>query len=279
MQSGESGARKPIPAYGGPGPTSFFACQYDQRFSYCMYIPRDYHEAGDRVYPLFVVVHGSLRNAEGYRDRLADFAEQHDCIVLLPLFPNGIIEPGEPNNYKEIKFHDIRYDLVLLAMVDEISEIYRVQTERFMLYGYSGGGQFAHRFFYLHPERLSAVSIGAPGSVTLIDESQPWWLGVGDIEAQFGIALNLPAMREVKVQMVVGGNDTKSMAEIDSQRKLPGAERAGANRVERLATLKANFEEHGIDVQHQVVPGLGHENYKFLPVVQEFFAGVLAKPR
>lgn len=276
VQSGDNNARKPIPAYGGPGRTSFFACRYDQRFSYCMYVPRDYDEAGDKVYPLFVVVHGSSRNAEGYRDRLVDFAEEQGWIVLLPLFPNGIIEPGEPNNYKEIKFHDIRYDLVLLAMIDEIAEIYRVEAERFMLYGYSGGGQFVHRFFYLHPERLSAVSIGAPGAVTLIDETQPWWLGLSDIETTFGIAVNLPAMRDVAVQMVVGGNDTEPMVEIDRRRKVGGSERAGATRVARLATLKANFEKHGIAVQHQVVPGLGHENYKFLPVVQEFFSGVLA---
>jgi len=260
--------------YGGPGPTSFFACRYDQRFSYCMYVPEDYDESGERVYPLLVVVHGSGRNAEGYRDRLEGFAEEHGCVVLAPLFPNGIIEPGEPNNYKEIRFHDIRYDRVLLAMVDEVAETYRVESERFMLYGYSGGGQFVHRFFYLHPERLRAVSIGAPGAVTLLDNSKPWWLGVADVEELFGVTLNVEAMRAVAVQMVVGGDDVESMDQFDRSRTMAGSESAGSTRVERLATLRANFEAHGIAVEHQVVPGLRHENYRFLPVVTGFFGRV-----
>lgn len=269
-------ARKPIPIYGGPGPTSFFACRYDQRFSYCMYVPRDYDESAENMYPLFVVVHGSLRNAEGYRDRLDTFAEEHGCIVLAPLFPNGIIEPGEANNYKEIGYHDIRYDLVLLAMIDEVAETYRIESERFLLYGYSGGGQFAHRFFYLHPQRLRAVSIGAPGAVTLLDDTRPWWLGVSDVEEQFGITLDIDAMRAVTVQMVVGGNDVEPMGAIDSLRAMSGSEAAGATRVERLATLRDNFIAHGIAVEHHVVAGLGHENYRFLPTVTDFFGRVLS---
>jgi poly(3-hydroxybutyrate) depolymerase len=75
MTTSASGKR-PIPIYGGPGPTSFFASRVDQRFSYCVYIPRDYDESADDTHPLLVVVHGSLRNAEGYRDRLEGFAEQ-----------------------------------------------------------------------------------------------------------------------------------------------------------------------------------------------------------
>jgi poly(3-hydroxybutyrate) depolymerase len=271
--------RRPIPIYGGPGPTSFFASRVDQRFSYCMYVPRDYDELADDTYPLFVVVHGSLRNAEGYRDRLADWAEQQQCIVLAPLFPNSIIEPGEANNYKEIRFHDIRFDHILLGMIDEVAETYRVQNERFMLYGYSGGGQFAHRFYYLHPQRLRAVSIGAPGAVTLLDTTQPWWLGVADIEELFGVQLDLQALRSVSVQLLVGGNDTEPMEAIDSLRTMPGSERAGATRVERLATLRDSLTENGIAVEHAVLPGLGHENYKFLPAVTDFFTRVMAQDR
>ena len=36
--------------------------------------------------------------------------------------------------------------------------------QRFALFGYSGGGHFVHRFFMLHPQRLWALSIGAPAA-------------------------------------------------------------------------------------------------------------------
>ena len=46
-------------------------------------------------------------------------------------------------------------------------------------FGFSGGAQFAHRFLYIHPGRLRAVSLGAPGLVTMLDETRAWWVGTG----------------------------------------------------------------------------------------------------
>jgi poly(3-hydroxybutyrate) depolymerase len=89
---------------------------------------------------------------------------------LAPLFPSGIIDPSDEDNYKFIKYHDIRFDHVLLAMIDEVAIKYRVNKDRFLLHGFSGGGQFVHRFFYLHPKRLMGVSIGAPGRITYLIE-------------------------------------------------------------------------------------------------------------
>jgi poly(3-hydroxybutyrate) depolymerase len=264
-----------LPTDGEPGATTFFACQYDQRFSYCLYVPLKYDVTASQDYPLLVVVHGSHRNAESYRDALADWAEEHQTVVLSPLFPSGIIEPGESNNYKQLLFHDIRYDLVLLAMVEETAAVYRIRRDRFMLYGYSGGGQFAHRFLYIHPERLQAVSIGAPGSVTLVNDTLGWWPGTANVEELFGRPLDLEKVRAVPVQMVVGSDDTGSMAGFDSKRVMPGSDRAGRTRVERLETLRANFEAHGIGVEYTVVPGVGHESYKFLPVVTSYFSTIL----
>jgi len=99
-------------SYYGFGRTSMYACQYDQRFSYCLYVPESYEEEGSTTYPLAVIVHGTNRPAQEYRDRFVDFGEREQCVVLAPLFPCGIIEPGELNNYKYIKFHDIRFDNV-----------------------------------------------------------------------------------------------------------------------------------------------------------------------
>lgn len=264
-----------IPLFGGPGKTSFFASEYDQRFSYCLYIPRGYSEKEARTYPLFVVVHGSLRNAESYRDWLIDFAEEHQVVILCPLFPSGIIEPGEGNNYKEIEYKGIRYDLIVLKMVEEASRVYRLQSEKFMLYGFSGGGQFSHRFFLLHPERLLAVSVGAPGSVTVLDPEQPWWIGIKDTVDKFGITINVEELRKVPVHLVVGGDDNEPLGEYDRRRGMPGGDRAGINRIEKMETLRRSLESHGVPVTHEIVPGLGHENSKFIDSVTKFFGPIV----
>ncbi len=266
----------------GFGRTTLFACQADQRFSYCLYLPESYDEAGTASYPLVVVVHGTNRTAQEYRDAFVDFAEAEGVIVLAPLFPAGIGEPGELSGYKFVASHGVRYDLVLLAMIEEVATTYRVERDRFLLHGFSGGGHFAHRFFYLRPDRLLAVSIGAPGMVTLLDQDRDWWLGVRDIEARFGRPLDRAAMAEVPVQLVIGGDDTETWEitiEPGGRYWMPGANDAGRTRLDRLASLRQSFEAAGIRVRHDIVPGVGHRGFAILEPVKAFFADVLQERR
>ncbi len=264
------------------GPTPFFASQYDQRFSYCLYVPQDYSETDGKQYDLAVIVHGTGRTAAQYRDRFADFAEKHGCIILAPLFPVGIVEPGELANYKRIEFHGIRYDLVLLSMVDEVCAKYRIRDGGFMMYGYSGGGQFCQRFFMLHPQRLRAVSIGAPGVVTLLNQDYDWWVGVRDLKARFGIEIDLEAMRKVKVQTLIGGADDATW-EITIPREsklwMDGADLQGANRLERIAALADSFEAHGIAVRRDVVPGVAHSPFEMVDPAEDFFTSIVTAAR
>lgn len=46
---------------------------------------------------------------------------------------------------------------------------------------------------------------------------------------------------------------------------------AGRNRVERLRTLEANWEKHGIDVRFETVEGAGHDETDMFPAMQKFF--------
>lgn len=264
------------------GPTPFFASQYDQRFSYCLYVPQDYSETDGKQYDLAVIVHGTGRTAAQYRDRFADFAEKHGCIILAPLFPVGIVEPGELANYKRIEFHGIRYDLVLLSMVDEVCAKYRIRDGGFMMYGYSGGGQFCQRFFMLHPQRLRAVSIGAPGVVTLLNQDYDWWVGVRNVKARFGIEIDLEAMRKVKVQTLIGSADDATW-EITIPREsklwMDGADLQGANRLERIAALAASFEAHGIAVRRDIVPGVAHSPFEMVDPAEDFFTSIVTAAR
>ncbi|QUH02006.1 alpha/beta hydrolase [Saccharopolyspora erythraea] len=259
------------------GSTTVFASRYDQRFSYCLHVPRQHDPDGEAL-PLVVAQHGTGRRGPQYRDNFAGFAEEHGCVVLAPLFPAGIDDPDDLHNFKFIRYGDIRFDLVLLAMVDEVGERFNVHTRRFLLHGFSGGGQFAHRFFYLHPDRLAGVSIGAPGRVTLIDHERPWWIGLKDVERIVGAAPKLDQLAEVPVQMVVGGADVETW-EINNpgdSNWMDGAQDAGRTRVERLTTLRENFEKHGIRVRFDIVDGVGHEPMSVLESVKDFFAGILS---
>lgn len=258
------------------GATSLYACQYDQRFSYCAYIPSHFAETDPSKHPLLVVIHGTERSAQLYRDEFKDFAESTGAVILAPLFPAGIGEPGELNSYKMIKYRDIRFDRVLLAMIEEFTGQYGISDEKFLLFGFSGGGQFVHRFYYLHPGRLLGVSVAAPGNVTLLDSSMDWFTGTRDFNEQFGTGLKWGELRQVPVQLVIGSEDNKVLGTgKDNPYWLPGVEIAGDTRLERIGTLRDNWMSAGIRVRYDEVPGAAHEGMKLIPPVKDFLAGIL----
>jgi dienelactone hydrolase len=260
------------------GATTTIAAQADQRFSYSLYIPKD--KAGDpERYRLVVMQHGTARTATRYRDAMIGFADEQRVVVLAPLFPAGIIDPDDLHNFKFLEYRGIRFDLVLLAMIEEVSRRVPLETDRFLLHGFSGGGQFAHRFLYAHPQRLLAASIGAPGRVTLLDDTTPWWLGTKDFARIFGTAPDIAEIRKVPIQLVVGDLDVEGW-EINNPHDsnwLPGLEKQGKTRIERLETLQKNLDDHGIATRFDLVPGAAHQGLKMIDVVCEFFASVLAR--
>lgn len=276
----EGGVRDQL-GYYDRGFTPYFASRMGSRFSYCLYVPQD-HEA-DEALDLVVLVHGTARWAEHYRSAFAQFCEKNRTIVLAPLFPAGVTEPGELSSYKLLRHGGVAYDLVLIDMVAEVAERYRLRTDRFLIHGFSGGGHFSHRFLYLHPERLLGASIGAPGFVTLIDFDHDFWVGLRDFEKLFGKRLDLGAVRRVPVHMVIGAEDTETweirLTPGDSW-WMPGAERlAEANRLERMAALRESLEAHGVAVVQDIVPGVGHNGQAMLEPVRRWMTATLAGAR
>ncbi|ODT48109.1 hypothetical protein DEVEQU_00340 [Devosia equisanguinis] len=271
-----------FPYYQG---TPFFSLQQDSRFSYCLYVPPSYYRDEVKQVRLIVAVHGTKRTAEGYRDAFASLAEETGCVVMAPLFPMGVsapyaAAPEEQHNYKYLEFKGIRFDQSLIAMVGQVREALGKIAPEFLLFGFSGGGQFVHRFYYLHPERLLGVSVGAPGSVTRIDPDVEWWPGTAGVAERFGKAIDIAALRRVPVHLVVGALDTETWnvrIKPDSWTWREGANDAGANRVERLEALRQNLESHGIDVTLDSVAGVAHSGTQVLNPVFDFFRKCLAQ--
>jgi hypothetical protein len=60
---------------------------------------------------------------------------------------------------------------------------------------------------------------------------------------------------------------------------MPGAADAGANRLDRMASLRASLDQHGVDVRQVIVPGVGHDAAGVLEPVKTFFSASLARSR
>ncbi len=238
-----------------------YSCVFDSRFVYYVYVPRNWlgRNRPER-YRLVVLVHGTERAAENYRNRFMEFAEETDSVILAPLFPVGLGDPDMLENYNFLRLGDAAFDTVLLHMMDEVNNRFPVDTSRVFLHGFSAGGQFVHRFMYLYPERLARVSIGGPGKVTLLDGDKEWPAGIGGVDGIFSRSVDLEALRRIPVQIVVGDADIEIHNPASS-----------LNRVELNQALFENYRAAGMNARLDLVPGVGHEGLKVLSRVMAFF--------
>lgn len=225
---------------------------------------------GPNGFPLLVVIHDSSRDAESLRDHWAALAEEEGCVVLSPHFPCDIKFPDGPDNYKRLSWttasgESVRYDQVLLSMIETVSAEWGcVDTSTFSLVGFSGGGQFVLRFFYLYPEKLHAVSIGAPGRATPLIHA-PWPEGIDDAPLVNGRGVDVKALREAtvsgrtKVHLLIGDEDTWRPVQ-------PDGSRAAHSRFDVIQAVRRRFDSAGLVYEYDVVRGAKHEAGKIRAV-------------
>lgn len=222
------------------GRTPWFAVQADPRFAYRLQVPTDLRD-DEPPLALWVFVHGTGRETDLYLDAFAELARERRAVVMTPLFPVGTQGPDDFYNYHLLESGGVRYDEVLLAMVDEVGHRWPVDTAVFFLHGFSGGGQFAHRFALRHPDRLSAVSVGAPGAVVLPT-----------------------AGADVPIQVVAGTLDDDPAAVASP---VDGPPEGRLTKARRLADA---LGVHGWPVRLDVLDGVGHEGAEVIPAVTDF---------
>lgn len=251
------------------------ACQYDQRFSYYLYLPKGFHPKQKPVERLLTVIHGTFRDATNTRDFFIPFAEATNTAILAPVFPTGIGDTEDIHNYKFILHDGVRYDLVLQHMIAEVCEAFHIPTTHQLLYGFSGGGQFVHRYLYLHPESLAAVVVGSPGRITYLDEDEDWYAGIRNVPDLFGIDIDYKALQKPKILLFVGADDTNALDLSGDASDNTAAGKYGSNRVERLTALYQNYLDHDMQAELRILDGAAHEEAKVAPVAAEFFTQFL----
>lgn len=265
------------------GAIGHVACDKWPRYGYYPYVPVNFSlDDHARVSAtLIVAVHGSSRNAIAQRDYFKGFAEANNCFVLAPLFPIDFSIEVPDEEYKYVIGSKERYDSILFDMITEFGALCNVEFDCILLCGFSGGGQFAHRIMYLHPERFTAVSVGAPGSITLLDTAYPWWVGVGDMETVAGRPIDYEALRALPVQLVCGRDDDLPF-EIYSLDELGMTAEAYANygrdRVTRMRRLCADYTAVGMNVQMELVDDAKHSPDALISRIENFFRPYVKQP-
>lgn len=152
--------------------------------------------------PVIVSVHGVSRNAAEHMFRLRPMAERCGAAIVAPYFP-----AADYRGYQQLLCRNgERADLALLDMIDDFSRATGIDTGRFLLAGFSGGGQFVHRFAMFHADRVERCIAIAAGWYTWPDEDRPYPLGVG-LDGFSGHLQLHPQWRDVPIHLLVGSRD------------------------------------------------------------------------
>ena len=139
----------------------------------------------DKKYWLFVLVHGHRGNGEktigGYRKYA--FA-QTECITVAPSFP---WDPKMGGYYQTLGGNS---DKQLISIFQTLGKKYKLH-DRMLLYGFSGGSQFTHRFAMKHHKYVLACSSHSGGSWGKVSSSAgyiPFAISCGEMDTKKSVS-------------------------------------------------------------------------------------------
>jgi len=220
------------------------ALEGDPNLNYFVYAPR----SGGEGKPIFITVHGLSRNVTEHAGLFAPLAEKYDVVMIAPFFPEERFD-----DYQRLgrEGRGERADLALNKIVAEVGELTGADAEKVYLFGYSGGGQFAHRYLFAHPERVAKAAVGAAGWYTMPDPEVEYPYGIKSAGLLEGVSFDPERFLRVPVCVFVG---TEDVLRGENLRQNEQADRQGRNRLERGQTwveaMRAAAAEHGYDTPY-----------------------------
>ncbi|MBW2422197.1 MAG: hypothetical protein JRH19_26940 [Deltaproteobacteria bacterium] len=195
--------------------------------------------------PLVVSVHGVSRNADEHARLLSAYCEMYGAILVAPLF-----ETEQHPDFQRLgrTGRGKRSDIALNLIVAEAGAMTGAASERFYLFGFSGGAQFAHRYAMAHPHRLAAAVFASAGWYTLPDARRRFPHGIRPSKRLPGVRFDAEEFLCVPMTVLVGSDD-KEQAGLRRSERLDRQQ--GVNRIERarnwVAAMKAAADAHHLE--------------------------------
>lgn len=224
---------------------------------YHLYVPKK----GGWGAPILVAVHGISHRAKEKARAFRDMAERYGIVVLAPLFSRQSFPAYQRLGVTQKKV-PLFPDQILNVIIDEVGLKTGARTERVYLFGYSAGGQFVHRYAMLHPEKVHAVAMGAPGWYTSPEPKAPFPLGLHIKPGMRQLRLEPKKFLRIPMAVFVGEHDDqrdeslKQSSRIDAQQGLTRIERA-----QRWTdTMRATAKSYGYNTtyEYKILKNCGH---------------------
>lgn len=224
--------------------------------------------------------------------KLAQLTNYLPAPIVIPLIPSYKDYPYLQQLSQEcfsLSSNDKNYkiDEQVVKIIDKAKFILKKEynlsvKDKIFLNGYSSSGVFAQRFSLLHPNIVETACIGgASGSIPIPTEKLAYPLGIADYKTLTGKKFDLDSYLKIKFRYYVGEFETKTKSDSRTDdfkqpapvhdmsyfdRSVPtdvGKEQRKILGKEMFCRAKKTVQilKHlGIDIQHKIIPGRGHNN-------------------
>jgi pimeloyl-ACP methyl ester carboxylesterase len=203
-----------------------------------------------------VSIHGISRNARDHARLLAPLAERHGVTIIAPLFDDTFY-----SDYQRLgrRGRGRRADLALNEILDDAVDA----ATPIRLFGYSGGGQFAHRYMLAYPDRVAALVLAAPGWFTFPDLQVRYPYGLARADALPGVRFDPDRFLRVPTLVLVGAHDVERGASLRRSRRLDRDQ--GCDRVSRgkrwIGAMQREARRRGFATRYifECMPNTDHD--------------------
>lgn len=223
----------------------------DPRTRYLRFLPRN----PDPARPPLVCVHGISRHARDHLEAFVPWAEHTGTELIAPLY-----DRRRYRGYQRLRSSNRR--LHAAAALDAILAE-TVGDRPCLLYGFSGGAQFAHRYAMVRPGRVAALALAAAGWYTFPTRAASFPYGIAPGRLPRSLSIDYAAFLGVPKCVLVGDRDVERDESLRSNRRLDSEQ--GDNRLARAtAWVEAmNREARRLPgrpaCEFVILPGMGHD--------------------
>jgi poly(3-hydroxybutyrate) depolymerase len=187
-----------------------FALQDGQVFY--LYVPKRMITQGEPA-RILVSVHGyngrkadekGRKHVKRSAERWSSLAEKRGWVILAPQFN----EKRFQNDYQRLNLSGLRADERLIEILSMLHKsVAGLKTDKVLLFGFSGGGQFVHRFAAFHPKRVDRAVAAAAGWYLWPDETLPYPLGTNAGSLPRDLRPQLRELCRMSLLVMTGQND------------------------------------------------------------------------
>lgn len=191
---------------------------------YFAYIPENIPNEGKILY----TIHGISRNAKEHIDGFRAMADRYGVIMIAPLF----LKESFPR-YQQLgtNVQQHRADMAFDHILQDAHEWLEITPAPMKMFGFSGGGQFLHRYAMFYPKRVARMVLAAPGWYTFPDPDRKYPYGLKSTNEWPKLKFTLDKFLKVPTLVMVGDEDDLRDKDLNKAREIDSFQ--GFDRVER----------------------------------------------